>query len=119
LPAVVALFAACGAHDLHGYQILPFGHDAVNGDDVGLHVLRRGPNMKAALDVLYPAVSQPQQPFATLASRINSFWESNKTGGPFQQMVVFCRVCRSLKVVSTKADDYLCPDCHDDLIVQS
>jgi len=105
----------------YGYQILPFGHDKYKDDDVGLFAPAPfvGANMYTALDVLFPAVSRPRQPFATLASRINSVWESQKTGGPFKQMVVFCRVCRSLKIVSTKADDFECPDCHDDLIVQS
>ena len=103
----------------YGYQILPFGHETNKDDDVGLYAPRFGSTMHTALDVLFPAVSRPQQPFSALASRINSVWESKKTGGPFQQMVVFCRVCRSLKVVSTKADDYKCSDCHDDLIVQS
>jgi len=103
----------------YGYQILPFGHDKDKDDDVGLYAPGRGANMDSALNVLYPAVSQPRQPFTTLAARINSVWEAEKTGGPFQQMVVFCRVCRSLKVISTKADEYQCPDCRDDLVVQS
>jgi hypothetical protein len=103
----------------YGYQILPFGHDKIEDDDVGLYAPSVGAGMNAALDILYPAVSQPRQPFSRLASQIDSVWKSKKTRGPFQQMVVFCRVCRSLKVVSTKAGDYQCPDCHDDLIVQS
>jgi len=104
----------------YGYQVLRFGHDAnADGDDVGLYSSRGSANPYAENDVLFPAVSPPQQPFSRLASRIDSFWESNKTSGPFRQMVVFCRACRSLKVISSRSDDFECPDCHDDLIVQS
>ncbi len=102
-----------------GYQILPFGHHRVEDYDVGLFAPGRGANMDTARNVLYPAVSRHQQPFSKLASRIDSVWESTRTKGPFEQMVVFCRACRSLKVVSTKADEYNCPDCHDDLVAQS
>jgi hypothetical protein len=103
----------------YGYQILQFGHDIDKDNDVGLYAPCSGPNMDAALNILYPAVSRPQQPFSSLASRINGFWESNRTSAPFHQMVVFCRVCRSLRVVSTRADDFICPGCRDDLVVQS
>jgi hypothetical protein len=103
-----------------GYQVLLFGHHRDEDDDVGLFMFRFGPSMMdSTVDVLYPAVSQPRQPFTTLASRIDSFWELRHTRGPFQEMVVFCRACRCLQIVPTKSDYYECPGCHDDLIVQS
>ncbi len=103
-----------------GYQVLLFGHHRDEDDDVGLFTFRFGPGMMdSAVNVLYPAVSQPRQPFTTLASRIDSFWESRHTRGPFQEMVVFCRACRCLQVVPTKSDYYECPGCRDDLVVQS
>jgi hypothetical protein len=103
----------------YGYQILPFGHYKGGDIDVGVFAPRVGANMNAGFDVLYPAVSPPQQPFSKLASHIESVWESKRTAGPFQQMVVFCRACRSLNVVSTKTNDFSCPECHDDLVAQS
>ncbi len=103
-----------------GYQVLLFGHHRDEDDDVGLFTVRLGRGMMdSAADVLYPAVSQPRGPFTTLASRIDSFWESRHTRGPFQEMVVFCRACRCMQVVPTKSDYYECPGCCDDLVAQS
>ena len=104
-----------------GYQVLPFGHHKIGEDDVGLVAPRHFPSFVGSVgcgfDVLYPAVSPPQQPFSRLASRIDGVFAQQK-GSPFQQIVVFCRACRSLKLVPTKTA-YECPDCHDDLVEQS
>jgi hypothetical protein len=107
--------------DGFGYQLLVFGHEDVQGDDVGLLTVSFGvsPFLRDSLELAFPAVTTPRDPFASLASEIDRFWETNHTAGPFQQMVVFCSSCNSLKIVSTKTDTDRCPDCGDDLVAQS
>jgi hypothetical protein len=104
----------------YGYVVLPFGHDKnEDGDDFALYSPRLNANTYAGQDILLPAVSLPQQPFSRLASRIDSFCESKHAGSPFHHIVVFCKACRALQVVSAKLGEFECPNCNDNLIAQS
>lgn len=106
-----------------GYQLLPFEFGK-NGDaDFGLHTLAfpkrpfRGPPFQHSLPLLRASTHEPHHPFSKLAARIDDFFEKHY-GKPNQQ-IIFCRRCRRLQLICMKNGDYVCPECHADLVIQS
>jgi hypothetical protein len=104
-----------------GYQLLPFEHGRDEEGDVGLSAIQVNAlnPLQTTFDIMSARPSEPRQPFLRLADRLNEFYEraKNRPGKPFHQ-IVFCRVCRELNLIKMK-DEYCCPSCQSDLVIQS
>jgi hypothetical protein len=107
-----------------GYQLLVFEHGKDKDGDIGLQVLTPGLNRLLALQTtinILPAFPfKPRDPFARFIHRIDQFYEQIPQGsyGPVKKQIVFCRDCHRLQYISTR-DEYTCPNCESNLIVQS
>jgi len=105
-----------------GYQLLVFEHDKDGDVDVGLRVLRPDTmnELQTTFNIL-PAYSfRPRDPFARIAERIDQFFEEvpNQSRNYIKNQIVFCRDCHRLQYISMR-DEYTCPNCQSNLIVQS
>lgn len=105
--------------DRFGYQLLPFEHGRDADGDIGLLAMpsERNPP-QTTFNMLPAATGSPRQPFSRLANRLNDFFEQLKDHPrkSFNQ-IVFCRVCRQLRLIYMK-DEHVCPGCQSDLITQ-
>lgn len=105
-----------------GYQLLVFEHDKDEEGDIGLRVLRPDTmnELQTTFNILPAFPFPPRDPFARLIHRIDQFHEQIPQGsyGPVKKQIVFCRDCRRLQYISTR-DEYTCPNCQSNLIVQS
>ncbi len=103
-----------------GYHVLPFGHGRDADGDIGLFALQhRLYPLQTNIQFLAANKSSPRQPFLRFANHLHDFFEKTKTqhSNSFHQ-IVFCRVCRKLQLVRMR-DEYACPDCQSDLIIQT
>lgn len=103
--------------DGFGYRLLIFEHGKDREGDVGLFVMApEGDPMQTTADILSATQFQPRDPFAKLADRIDQFFEQLPDPSPSKQ-IVFCRECRRLQHIKMR-DEYTCPNCQSDLILQ-
>lgn len=107
--------------DGFGYQILPFEHGKDRDGDVGLLAMSpKGMSpLQTTFNVLPAFPFRPRDPFASLADRISQFFEQlpDRSRNHFKQ-IVFCRECRRLQLIRMR-DEYTCPNCQSNLILQS
>jgi hypothetical protein len=103
-----------------GYHLLPFGHGQDSEGDVGLFALHNSWSpLQTNIPVLTPVTTTPRQPFLRFAERLQEFSEQAKSrGGSAFRQIVFCRACRKLQLIRMR-NEYSCPACGNDLIVQS
>jgi len=103
-----------------GYQLLPFEHGKDGDIDVGLTAMvQEGNPLQTMFNILPAITSPPREPFSRLAARIGNFFEQtpDRPRKVFNQ-IVFCRDCRRLQLISMR-DEYTCPNCRTDLVIQS
>ncbi len=108
-----------------GYQLLPFEHEKHEGADAGLLTTGRPRKTDSenwsipyasTINLFPPQRKKSADPFAHLADRLNDFFESSKK--PSNNQIVFCRECRQLQMIRM-TDEFECPSCHTDLVIQS
>jgi hypothetical protein len=103
-----------------GYQLLPFEHGKDRDGDFGLFAISptRDP-LRITFDVLPASPFRPRDPFARLADRIDQFFEQlPEQLHSIKKQIVFCRECRGLQFISMR-EEYTCPNCQSNLILQS
>jgi hypothetical protein len=117
--AIIAKIAELGNQGF-GYRLLPFEHGKDGDVDVGLKAMAIQNNpLQTTFNILPAFPFQPRDPFVRLAERINDFFErSPEKSRSFSRQIVFCRDCRSLQLINMK-EEFTCPTCKSDLIVQS
>jgi hypothetical protein len=104
----------------YGYQLLPFEHGRDKDGDIGLLAISPTRNpMQTTFNVLPAFTSPPRAPFARLVDQINQFFEQlpSQSRNSMKQ-IVFCRNCHRLQLIGMK-DEYKCPNCQSELILQS
>lgn len=108
------------SRDGFGYQLLPFEHGKDGDTDVGLLAMSQERNpINTTFNFLPAVVSGTREPFSRLTDRINEFFKQtpDRQRKSFNQ-IVFCRECRRLQLICMR-DEYTCPTCQGDLVVQS
>lgn len=103
-----------------GYQLIPFEHGSDAGGDFGLLAYANLANPLQTTFNLLPAVlARPAEPFCRLAERLSEFFEQQgeRPRKHFCQ-IVYCRNCRKLQLIDVRTE-YVCPNCKDNLILQS
>jgi hypothetical protein len=75
--------------------------------------------MQTTFNLISARPSGLREPFSRLADRLNDFFEqaNDRPQKSFCQ-IVFCRNCRQLQLIQMK-DEYSCPACQSDLVIQS
>jgi hypothetical protein len=78
-----------------------------------------GDPMQTTFNLIPARPNGLREPFSRLADRLNDFFEQAKDRPrkSFHQ-IVFCRICRELQLIKMK-EEYSCPECQSDLVIQS
>jgi hypothetical protein len=103
-----------------GYQLLPFEHGKDRDGDFGLFAISPTRNpLRITFDVLPAFPFRPRDPFARLADRVDQFFEQlPDRSRSIKKQIVFCRECHRLQLISMR-EEYTCPNCQSNLILQS
>jgi hypothetical protein len=104
-----------------GYQLLPFEHGEMQGEDIGLIAM---PSISGMLQTTFNILPSNnfglRQPFFRLVESINNFnkQQREKEIKHKNRITVYCKKCQKFQLIDMKSEQD-CPNCNENLVAQT